>query len=308
MLVVYLLDTAFEWSHSNFINHSFQSLASLKWRSVKWQPLAQKILLWLNQWLEAFLRKCIVCERKCIRFLSVQYEIWSGDWVCIQIQKQASYLTWVTDWGKPSHWTIIISLTLSLWQVCHADSQVLTNVRGFICSVILLFFFFLQRCPLSQLVLRVKLFDIGPPKAILNLALQPPDTDDIERTILLLKQVWDWFHHTILLGLPVILLYHISGRSCRLVCPDLSTRSIVIFHEVGRVLREASSVCAKLVDMGFSQAAYVNKLYRHGLLFQRPTKHHGKQVTLLTATNPEFVCSKGTDLYMYSTAEKIYTV
>lgn len=47
----------------------------------------------------------------------------------------------------------------------------------------------MKRCPLSQLILRVKLFDIGPPKAILNLALQPPDTDDIERTILLLKQV-----------------------------------------------------------------------------------------------------------------------
>lgn len=47
----------------------------------------------------------------------------------------------------------------------------------------------IQRCPLEQLVLRVKLFDIGPPKAILKLALQPPDTDDIERTVLLLKQV-----------------------------------------------------------------------------------------------------------------------
>ena len=69
---------------------------------------------------------------------------------------------------------------------------------------LLFIFFFLQRCPLSQLVLRVKLFDIGPPKAILNLALQPPDTDDIERTILLFKQVWDWFHHTILLGLPIV--------------------------------------------------------------------------------------------------------
>jgi len=38
----------------------------------------------------------------------------------------------------------------------------------------------------------VKLFDIGPPKAVLRLALQPPDTDDIERTVLLLKQVGGW--------------------------------------------------------------------------------------------------------------------
>ena len=31
----------------------------------------------------------------------------------------------------------------------------------------------------------------------------------------------------------------------------------MIFHEVGRVLGEASSFCAKLVDMAFSQGAYV---------------------------------------------------
>ena len=48
---------------------------------------------------------------------------------------------------------------------------------------------FFQRCPLEQIVLKVKLFDIGPPKAVLRLALQPPDPDDIERTVLLLKQV-----------------------------------------------------------------------------------------------------------------------
>ncbi|KAJ7352991.1 hypothetical protein OS493_032930 [Desmophyllum pertusum] len=47
----------------------------------------------------------------------------------------------------------------------------------------------MQRSPLEQLVLQVKLLDIGPPKAVLRLALQPPDSDDIERTVLLLKQV-----------------------------------------------------------------------------------------------------------------------
>ncbi|XP_020627735.1 putative ATP-dependent RNA helicase TDRD9 [Orbicella faveolata] len=47
----------------------------------------------------------------------------------------------------------------------------------------------MQRCPLEQVVLKVKLLDIGPPKAVLRLALQPPDSDDIERTVLLLKQV-----------------------------------------------------------------------------------------------------------------------
>ena len=38
-------------------------------------------------------------------------------------------------------------------------------------------------------MLQVKLLDIGAPKAILKLALQPPDIEDIETTVLLLKQV-----------------------------------------------------------------------------------------------------------------------
>ncbi|PIK52137.1 putative ATP-dependent RNA helicase TDRD9 isoform X2 [Apostichopus japonicus] len=45
------------------------------------------------------------------------------------------------------------------------------------------------RCPLEQLVLRVKILDLGEPKAILALALDPPDLEHIETTILLLKEV-----------------------------------------------------------------------------------------------------------------------
>jgi len=35
----------------------------------------------------------------------------------------------------------------------------------------------------------VKLLDLGPPKEILSLAMSPPDLQNIERTILLLKEV-----------------------------------------------------------------------------------------------------------------------
>ncbi|XP_071496010.1 ATP-dependent RNA helicase TDRD9-like [Diadema antillarum] len=45
------------------------------------------------------------------------------------------------------------------------------------------------RCPLQQLVLQVKVLNLGEPKAILALALEPPNLDSIERTILLLKEV-----------------------------------------------------------------------------------------------------------------------
>ncbi|KAI8505585.1 ATP-dependent RNA helicase tdrd9 [Branchiostoma belcheri] len=47
----------------------------------------------------------------------------------------------------------------------------------------------MQRCPMEQLVLKVKLLDLGEPKAILGLALQPPNLDNIELTVLTLKEV-----------------------------------------------------------------------------------------------------------------------
>ncbi|CAK8683080.1 unnamed protein product [Clavelina lepadiformis] len=47
----------------------------------------------------------------------------------------------------------------------------------------------LQRCPLESAILNVKLLDLGAPKAVLSMALSPPDLDNIERTILLLKEI-----------------------------------------------------------------------------------------------------------------------
>ncbi|XP_059163764.1 ATP-dependent RNA helicase TDRD9-like isoform X2 [Physella acuta] len=47
----------------------------------------------------------------------------------------------------------------------------------------------MQRAPLENLILKTKIFNMGEPKAILALALSPPNLDDIERTILSLKEV-----------------------------------------------------------------------------------------------------------------------
>ena len=46
-----------------------------------------------------------------------------------------------------------------------------------------------QRCPLGSTILKVKLLDMGEPRALLATALSPPGLGDIERTILLLKEV-----------------------------------------------------------------------------------------------------------------------
>ncbi|XP_067847822.1 ATP-dependent RNA helicase TDRD9 [Heptranchias perlo] len=47
----------------------------------------------------------------------------------------------------------------------------------------------MQRCPLGSTVLKVKLLDMGEPRALLASALSPPNLRDIERTVLLLKEV-----------------------------------------------------------------------------------------------------------------------
>ncbi|KAJ8723946.1 hypothetical protein PYW07_007926 [Mythimna separata] len=45
------------------------------------------------------------------------------------------------------------------------------------------------RCPLERLVLLAKLLDMGPPTDVLALAMDPPDITNIQRTILVLKEI-----------------------------------------------------------------------------------------------------------------------
>ena len=47
----------------------------------------------------------------------------------------------------------------------------------------------LQRAPLASSMLKVKLLDMGDPRSLLSTALSPPNLDDIERTVLQLKEV-----------------------------------------------------------------------------------------------------------------------
>ena len=45
------------------------------------------------------------------------------------------------------------------------------------------------RSPLERVVLKSKMLDIGEPKTILGLAMDPPDLSSIEKTVLKLKEV-----------------------------------------------------------------------------------------------------------------------
>lgn len=47
----------------------------------------------------------------------------------------------------------------------------------------------IMRAPLENVVLKTKILDIGEPKAVLALSMDPPDLGNLERTILLLKEI-----------------------------------------------------------------------------------------------------------------------
>lgn len=66
----------------------------------------------------------------------------------------------------------------------------------------------MQRCPLESIILHAKQLDLGEPREILSLALQPPNLADIERTILSLKEV-----ATVDLCIIVVPLFHFLSLS-----------------------------------------------------------------------------------------------
>ncbi|NXC83618.1 TDRD9 helicase, partial [Cercotrichas coryphoeus] len=72
-------------------------------------------------------------------------------------------------------------------RICHCSKHCFchTSHEGRV-TVIL---FSLQHCPLGSTVLKLKKLDIGEPKALLASALSPPSVDDIERTIVHLKEL-----------------------------------------------------------------------------------------------------------------------
>lgn len=61
------------------------------------------------------------------------------------------------------------------------------------------------RCPLERIVLQAKLLDMGPPKAVLAYALDPPNLTNIERTILILKEV-SYFNTSLFIDLNIKLI------------------------------------------------------------------------------------------------------
>ncbi|CAI9737997.1 ATP-dependent RNA helicase TDRD9-like [Octopus vulgaris] len=108
------------------------------------------------------LTKNLMCDTQ-TNFTSLQMD-WASKANCIQRKGRA---------GRVSNGRVYRLITRSFWHNHIPDYNTPE----------------MQRCPLDLLVLRTKILDLGEPKAILALALAPPNLDDIERTILELKEI-----------------------------------------------------------------------------------------------------------------------
>lgn len=74
------------------------------------------------------------------------------------------------------------TIVLVLFWVVYTQYSTDTRVCVCVCT---------QHSPLANTILKVKLLDMGDPCSLLSTALTPPNLDDIERTILQLKEVRD---------------------------------------------------------------------------------------------------------------------
>lgn len=141
------------------------------------------------------------------------------------------------------------------------------------------------RCPLEHLILQVKVLDLGEPKAILALALEPPNLDNIERTILLLKEVGALttlhskvtnphdgdltFVGRVLASLPVdirigkmLVLGHVFGclKECLVIGAGLSLKSF--FSQPFKRALEAYKSKLKWDGGSFSDCVAIMQAYR----------------------------------------------
>ncbi|XP_076442541.1 ATP-dependent RNA helicase TDRD9-like [Babylonia areolata] len=108
------------------------------------------------------LTKCLVCDHN-TNYTHLQLE-WASKSNCTQRKGRA---------GRVSQGRAYLMVTRHFYEHCMEEHSVPE----------------MQRCPLETLVLKTKLLDMGEPIALLSQALSPPRLDNIERTVLSLKQV-----------------------------------------------------------------------------------------------------------------------
>nr|CAB3266885.1 putative ATP-dependent RNA helicase TDRD9 [Phallusia mammillata] len=139
----------------------------------------------------------------------------------------------------------------------------------------------LQRCSLESAVLKVKILDLGAPKAILSLAMSPPDLQNIECTILLLKEIGALSTTTNLKRFDGDLTF--VGQVLASLPIDMRLGKMLMLGLVFGCLENCLVIAASLSKQSFFATPY-NKLleaYRHQLMWSNGS--FSDCIALLTA-------------------------
>ena len=117
----------------------------------------------------------------------------------------------------------------------------------------------IKRAPLENLVLQTKLLDMGEPKAVLALAIDPPDLSNLERTILLLKEVGG------LLDKPYIINRFDGeltdlGRIMAALPIEIHLAKLIALGHVFNVLRDAIIMSASMAMKSMFNNPFLKRL------------------------------------------------
>ncbi|KAK3092629.1 hypothetical protein FSP39_005160 [Pinctada imbricata] len=125
----------------------------------------------------------------------------------------------------------------------------------------------MQRCPLEKLVLQTKVFDMGEPKALLALALSVPNLADIERTVLLLKEIGALSTPTTGVGNRHDGRLTFIGRVLADLPIDIRVGKLLVLGHVFGLLEDCLIIAAAMSLKSFFAKPYKRHLdaYRHKL-------------------------------------------
>ena len=116
------------------------------------------------------------------------------------------------------------------------------------------------RCPLEQAILKTKVLDLGEPKALLSLVIDPPRLDNILTSITTLKEVGALY--TTVNGKPTPFDGDLSylGRIMSKLPLDVHLSKLIMLGYVFNVLEECIIMAAGLASKSIFTSIYQEKL------------------------------------------------
>ncbi|XP_066585489.1 probable ATP-dependent RNA helicase spindle-E [Prorops nasuta] len=136
------------------------------------------------------------------------------------------------------------------------------------------------RAPLETLVLQAKMLDMGPPKAILALAIDPPSLKNLKRTILRLKEAGALLNRTDDMG-------HYDGELTDLgrimanLPLDIKVAKMIVLGHVFSVLRDSIIIGASMAVRNMFDNPFQKKLLAYKIKFSYAQKSCSDGVSFL---------------------------